>query len=212
MKKTGKEDVFSVFAEFHRLGIELLLIDNGQCYIELKRDDILPPPDWSDTPVASIPAENPRLQYAMIRFFQNLHAKDNYPDKEVFLQRLEAEMLGQIIEARFLLPMRLEREKPPEADVSGKLTLQDGDSLQFAHLLDEKGLKWLPAFTDWTEFCKMYDQTVWGGSIVSYDDLLILSNDMEGITINCKGVDLRLNGGSKQVIEEYRKAAERNTE
>lgn len=205
MKPIGGEDVLKTFGQLHIWGLPKVLVDNGQYHIELNRDDVLPPPDWTGTPEISIPVTNPGLQRAMIRFFQTLHAPTN--DQEARgreLNALEAEMLDEILQARFLLPMQLKESDPSPANEQGVKTLKQGTMLQFGVLSAEDGSAWLPAFTDWPEFEKVYDKTTWSSNIAAYDDLLAVSGNMDGIVLNCRGISLRIDANNRERIEAYR--------
>ena len=187
MKKISKEELMRTLAELHILGFSELLIDNGQYNFVLSRDDLLPPPDCSGTPEINIPITNPKLQHAIIRFFQAMHSKTYDEEKERFLQLLENRMLGEVIRAKYLLPMQL-REQEPSPEEQGVRTLKEGTTIQFAVLGAENDTAWLPVFTDWLEFEKAYDKNVWSSNVVTYDDLIALSENMSGIVINCKGL------------------------
>ncbi|ANS75321.1 hypothetical protein AWM70_12475 [Paenibacillus yonginensis] len=205
MKPIGGEEVLRTFGEFHILGLPKILVDNGQYHIELNRDDIMPPPDWTGTPEISVPVTNPGLQRAMIRFFQTLHAPTG--DQEVRgreLDVLEAEMLDEILQARYLLPMQLKESDPSPADEQGIKTLKEGTVIQFGVLSAEDGSAWLPAFTDWLEFEKVYDKTVWSSNIAAYDDLLAVSGNMDGIVLNCRGIPLPIDANNQERIEAFR--------
>lgn len=39
---------------------------------------------------------------------------------------------------------------------------------------------WLPVFTDWPEFEKGYNKTVWGANVSTYEDIVALSENMAG--------------------------------
>lgn len=197
--------MLKTFGQLHILGLTKILVDNGQYHIELNRDDVLPPPDWTGTPEISIPVTNPGLQRAMIRFFQTLHAPTG--DQEARgreLNALEAEMLDELLRAKFLLPMQLKESDPSPADEQGRKTLKQGAVIQFGVLSAEDGSAWLPAFTDWPEFEKVYDKTAWSSNIATYDDLLAVSGNMDGIVLNCRGLSLRIDANNRERIEAYR--------
>lgn len=205
MKPIGGEDVLRTFGQLHILGLPKVLVDNGQYHIELNRDEIVPPPDWTGTPEISIPVTNPGLQRAMIRFFQTLHAPTG--DQEARgreLNALEAEMLDEILQAKYLLPMQLKESDPSPADEQGMKTLKQGTVIQFGVLSAEDGSAWLPAFTDWPEFEKVYDKTTWSSNIAAYDDLLAVSGNMDGIVLNCRGLSLRVDANNRERIEVFR--------
>lgn len=205
MKKISHEEIMKTFAHLHRLGIKKIVMDNGEYNIEINRDDILPPPDWSDTKKISIPVENPELQHAMIQFFQMAHSKNNSQGREQTLHQLEDKMLDEVINAKYLIPMQLKEEEPSIPDEHGNSTLKKGTTMQFANLVsNDDDTQALPAFTDWTEFEKVYDKNIWSGNIATYDDLLAVSQKMNCIVINCKGIPLNINEKNKHMIEEYK--------
>ena len=205
IKKINGEEIIPTFAKLHMLGIKKIIVDNGEYCTEINRNDILPAPDWSNTPQINIPVTNPDLQHAMIRFFQLLYSKSNYEGKEQTLRGLENHMLDEVIRGKYLIPMQLKQEEPSIPSGEGIVNLKKDTIMQFASVAGEDDTIWLPTFTDWTEFEKVYDKNVLSGNVVTYDDLVTLSEKMEGIVINCKGISLRINEKNKKMIEEYKK-------
>ncbi|OKP99043.1 hypothetical protein A3849_07645 [Paenibacillus sp. P46E] len=63
----------------------------------------------------------------------------------------------------------------------------------------------MPVFTDWLEFEKGYDKTVWGGNIATYEDIVTLSENMSGAVINFRGIGFRLDDKNKRMIAEYKR-------
>ncbi|MDD7794409.1 SseB family protein [Clostridium sp. 'White wine YQ'] len=205
IRKLTGEDVLLAFARLHTIGIDRILIDNGEYNIEINRDGIVPPPDWTDVPEINIPVTNPMLQRSMIKFFQLLYSKQNFEGRNQVISALESEMINQVLNAKYLLPIKVIENTPSIADASGIKVLKEGTTIQIANIVDEKNIAWLPAFTDWIEFNKVYDENEWQSNITTYDDLLALSEKMQGIVINCKGVSLSINDINKKKIEEFRK-------
>lgn len=203
MKLIPREDISRTIAGLHILGIRNILIDNGQYTVELDRDEIVPPPDWTAAPQINIPVSNPQLQHAMLRFFQENYSRQQYEGKQRQLQMAEARMLDALVEAKFLVPMQLKEEAPALPDDQGVKTLKQGTVIQFAVLGAEGEESWLPVFTDWPEFEKAYDKTVWGGNVAGFEDILTISERMSGAVINFKGVGLRLDEKNKKMIAEY---------
>ena len=205
--KLDKDNLTAVFADLYRYGIENILIDNGQYFLHIKRGEILPSPNWSNIPDIQIPIMNPKLSFAMLQFFQNLYTQNTYPEKQQHLHVLEDKMLDEVLTAKYLMPMKLQEKEPSEPDKDGMKTLKGGSLIQVPNLVNHTdNTEWLPAFTDWEEFQKMYSKEDWSGNIATYDDLLTFSNKAEGIVINAGGVSLRINEKNKQMIEEYRKS------
>lgn len=211
--KLVKDNIIETFANLFRYGIEHLLIDNGQYVLQIKRGDILPPPDWSNITDIQIPVMNPNLSFAMLQFFQNIYTDNNYPGKQQNLHILENKMLEEVLTAKYLVPMKLQEKEPSKPDEEGMKTLTEGALIQFPNLVNQtNNTEWLPAFTDWEEFQKMYSKEEWSGNIASYDDLIALSNKSEGIVINPGGVSLKINEINKQLIEDFRKSKDTTKE
>ena len=204
MKKISGEEITKTLALLHLLGLPVILMDNGQYYIEVNRDELMPPMNWSGIPEIQIPVTNPELQHAMILFFQTLRSKQNTPDKREILQSLEDNMLDEIIKARYLIPMQLNEKNPSTSDEVGAITLKRGDRIYFALLEGNDNVSWLPAFTDWEEFGKMYSKEQWSSYIGSYEDLLALSKNMTGVIINPHGIGLKLDEANRANIEKFR--------
>lgn len=204
MKKLEREEIMKTLGEFHILGIRRIIMDNGQYMIELDRDELLPPPDFSDTPEISIPVTNPGLQHALISFFQTMSSGQSFEGKQQLLQHLEGRMLDEVIQAKYLLPMQLKEQSPSTPNEQGMTTLKEGTILHFAVLGGKEDSSWLPVFTDWLEFEKAYDKTVWSSNIVTYEDMIALSESMDGIVVNYRGIPLQIDDKNKQRIEAYK--------
>lgn len=202
VKEIKNENVMKIFVEFHRLGIKKIIVDYGEYYTEINRDELLEPIDFSNIPKKNIPILNPQLHHDIICFFQKLYSKNNYKDKEKDLHQLEDKMLEQIINAKYLVPMKVKGSYIQ--DEQGNIRLTNGGLMKFANLISGDSKSWIPAFTDLEEFKKEYDENIWSGNISTYDDLLILSEKIEGIVINCKGIPVTINGKNKKIIEKYK--------
>ncbi|MEI0736816.1 SseB family protein [Paenibacillus sp. JTLBN-2024] len=69
-------------------------------------------------------------------------------------------MLDEVLQAKYLLPMQLIEKEPAPSDEQGIKTIREGTEIRFGVLGAENDTTWLPAFTDWPEFEKVYDKTV----------------------------------------------------
>ncbi|WP_179085571.1 enhanced serine sensitivity protein SseB [Paenibacillus sp. FSL H7-0326] len=204
MKRVNKEDLMKMFGELHMLGLQKILVDNGQYHTLLDRDELLPPPDFGDTPEINIPVTNPDLQHAIIRFFQFIGTRRSGEGAKQLAKEFEAKMLYEVIRAKYLVPMQLEEKVPSTPDEQGRKTIKEGARIQFAVLGGEGDSKWLPVFTDWKEFEKAYDKKVWSSNIATYDDIVAISARMNGIVVNCRGIPIPIHEKNKQMIEAYR--------
>ncbi len=205
MKKIEREEILKTLGELHIWGLRRIIMDNGQYMIELDRDELLPPPDFSGTPEINIPVTNPGLQQALIAFFQMMSSGLQFEGKQRVLQVMEGRMLDEVIQAKYLLPMQLKEQSPSVPNEQGMTTLKEGTTIQFAVLGGEGDSSWLPVFTDWPEFEKAYDKTVWSSNVVTYDDIVALSDNMDGIVVNYRGIPLQIDDKNKQRIEEYKR-------
>lgn len=202
IKKLIDINVINEFGKLYYLGVKKVLIDNGQYNIEINRDDILPPPDYSNVPARKIPVMNQKLQFAMMNFFQYAYSGKNYKNKSEVISSLEANMLEEVLKAKFLLPIKLENDNI-SIDSNGANVLEKGSKVNFAVVKDKSGLIWLPAFTDWYEFDKAFDKSKLKSSVCSFDDILTISKNLSGVVINCNGLALKIDENNRKVIMEF---------
>lgn len=108
-------------------------------------------------------------------------------------------MIEQICKGKYLIPMKYEGKAEQNGD---KLVFQGDTKLLFAKITNEEDESYIPAFTDWLEFEKVYDKNEWHGAIMSILDAIDIGNG-DGVVINPYGENLLLNDNNmKQVKEE----------
>ena len=202
MKKLVDKDVINEFGKMHYIGIEKFLIDNGEYTIEMKRNEILPSCDYSNVPAKNITVINPKMQIAMIKFFQNAYSRKNYANKAEVMRNLEEKMLEEVINAKYLVPIKLENNDL-KIDSNGMNVVNKGNEVRFSIIKDKNGISWIPAFTDWYEFDKAFDKKNWKSSICNFQDILLLSENLEGAVINCSGLSLKIDDTNKDIIKEF---------
>lgn len=202
IKELINKNIINEFGKLHYLGIEKVIIDNGQYNIEINRNDILTPPDYSNVPARKIPVMNPKLQFAMINFFQYVYSRKDYKNKVEVIRGLESNMLEEVLKAKFLLPIKLENDNIG-IDGNGANVVEKGNKVNFTVIKDKNGLRWLPAFTDWYELDKVFDRGKLRSSICSFEDILTISENLEGIVINCNGLALRIDENNRKIIVEF---------
>lgn len=54
-----------------------------------------------------------------------------------------------------------------------------GTALQFALLQDSNGAQWMPVYTDWQSFQKIYNVKEWKGQKVSFDQLMKIAGERD---------------------------------
>lgn len=202
IKELINKNIINEFGKLHYLGIEKVIIDNGQYNIEINRNDILTPPDYSNVPARKIPVMNPKLQFAMINFFQYVYSRKDYKNKVEVIRGLESNMLEEVLKAKFLLPIKLGNDNIG-IDGNGANVVEKGNKVNFTVIKDKNGLRWLPAFTDWYELDKAFDRGKLRSSICSFEDILTISENLEGIVINCNGLALRIDENNRKIIVEF---------
>lgn len=193
----------SIFAYLYYLGMEQLMIDNGKYKVVVKRDEVLPPPDYSNVPNISVPIVNPVLRNAMIDFFGEARWLVNYPNRQENLKKREDRMIEEICKAKYLVPMRYEGDA--EKSGENQVTFKEGAKLTFAKITNTEQATYMPVFTDWIEFEKAYDKHIWNGMIVTIKDAITIGAG-DGVVINPYGENLTLNEKSiKEIETEYDK-------
>lgn len=190
-KETGLPENIDLFAYLYYLGMEKIIIDNGVYSLIIDRAEILPPPDWSHAEPITIPIINPDLSYAMLDFLGEARWEVNYPDREKNVTNKENVMLNEIKNARYLIPMQTNGEEEKTGEYS--VTFKQGAQLNFAMITNTDDKVFVPIFTDWIEFRKVYNQDEWNGCIFSIKDAIAIGENNEGIAINPYGENVILN-------------------
>ena len=138
----------------------------------------------------------------MIKFFQNAYSRKNYANKAEVMRNLEEKMLEEVINAKYLVPIKLENNDL-KIDSNGMNVVNKGNEVRFSIIKDKNGISWIPAFTDWYEFDKAFDKKNWKSSICNFQDILLLSENLEGAVINCSGLSLKIDDTNKDIIKEF---------
>ena len=98
------------------------------------------------------------------------------------MRNLEEKMLEEVINAKYLVPIKLENN-----DLK----------------IDSNGMNIVNKGTDWYEFDKAFDKKSWKSSICNFQDILLLSENLEGAVINCSGLLLKIDDTNKDIIKEF---------
>ena len=118
------------------------------------------------------------------------------------MRNLEEKMLEEVINAKYLVPIKLENNDL-KIDSNGMNIVNKGNEVRFSIIKDKNGISWIPAFTDWYEFNKAFDKSKLKSSICSFEDILTISKNLEGIVINCNGLALKIDENNRKVIMEF---------
>ena len=226
LRKIENKMILPMFASLYYLGISRVLLDNGTHPMMLNRTDIQEDPAPAENGNTVQDFQNGHLQLAMIQFFQFMQVngaiarygaseeaseeekkaiQEALPKNQQVARILETNMLAQLVEAKFLIPMvTLQDGKPvpPGQPVQG-----EGVSRKIANLVDSNQVAWLPVFTDWPEFMKVYKPTEWGAMVMNYDGLSKMASEsgIKKIVFNPRGCALRADEKLLENMEEFRK-------
>lgn len=187
LKEIKKDELMSTYGNLYILGIDKILVDNSEYSTEINREFLIKNPEFNGSDPRDIAGLNPKLQHNMIRFFQLLKWEFQFEGKKNALRSFENNMIKELISSKFLVPVMNSNEK----------------EIEFATLVNQNNTVWLPAFTDWFEFEKMYDKNTVPAKVLSFNDLMEVSKSLEGTVVNCCGIDLRINDKTKKNIDNY---------
>ncbi|MBS6500160.1 MAG: SseB family protein [Clostridium sp.] len=211
-----KKDYKSLVECLYVLGIENLLINEGQYKDTISVESIFGPQNFTELPEKDIPLTNPYLQLNLILFTQYLedYNKDTDRDKKI-LDALYKRILNSIYDSKFLMPVILNSEDSDCASFNrtsfDEIILKKDTQFILGTLTNENtNTSWIAVFTDWIEFRKKYgNNDDWKGNIVTIEDLIELSAKMDGIVINCDGTAFTV---GKDVMEVFKKTKEKEKE
>ena len=165
---------------------------------------MLPPPDFSELSKAQIPVVNPALILAMARHRQILFEEKKDEQWKRAEQFLCDHMLKEVVRGEFLCPVKVVEDPKEEKDADGK----KGTALQFALLQDSNGAQWMPVYTDWQSFQKIYNVKEWKGQKVSFDQLMKIAGERDFV-INPGSMELRVEENRKKIMIGYFKRYKR---
>ena len=165
---------------------------------------MLPPPDFSELSKAQIPVVNPALILAMARHRQILFEEKKDEQWKRAEHFLCDRMLKEVVRGEFLCPVKVVEDPKEEKDADGK----KGTALQFALLQDSNGAQWMPVYTDWQSFQKIYNVKEWKGQKVSFDQLMKIAGERDFV-INPGSMELRVEENRKKIIIGYFKRYKR---
>lgn len=195
--KSGLPDGLGLFAWFYYLGAENIVIDNGQYKVAVNRNDILSKPDYSKATYVETPVENPKLRFAINRCLSEARWPVEYEEREkVFAEKNET-MVEGILKAKFLVAMKIDGDTEKK-DRNVEVIKKDSN-IMIPQITNKQGENFQAAFTDWTEFGKVYDKTKWSGLIVDANEVFMFAKD-NGIVINPLGENLIISGAVKDEI------------
>lgn len=207
MQEIAKSKRKLFWADCHWWGMEHIVLDVGVFSTKLERDLLLPPPDFSGLSQQEIPVTNPKLMFAMIRHRQLLYEEkrdEQWKQAEAYMCD---RMLKEMVKAKFLCPVQLDSEHTQQSEEEIG-NAEQGMGLRVALLTDAAGMKWMPVFTDWKAFRRVYDDKEWKGRMASYHDVVAIAGE-NGFVVNPGAMETRVEENRKKVLMDYASRYER---
>ena len=167
--------------------MENFILDNGAYSMQIKREEILPPPDWSGLEPINVPVTNPSLRFAVNTYLAEARWGVDYAEREDNLKNKENQMISELRKGKFLIPI-----KSTDVEKTGKneSILNNGRTINFALITNSQEKAFVPLFTDWLEFEKSYSKDEWNGMIITIKDAFSMAKNNEGMVINPFGENL----------------------
>ena len=170
--KIKKEKFLNFYVGLYLLGVNAVVLDDGEQQVSIQLPDLVTRPDYSKLPEGHIVVENPQLQLTAIYFMQELRK----PEKTKTMQELKAmeeEMMVNVQRGKYLVP------------------LQDKNKIPFMKY--ENGDTYQPIFTDAGEFSKFNKDNAFQAVAMPFENLKkIVLEQAKGIVINPQGFHLVL--------------------
>ena len=176
-----KDSRLSMLSDYHRSGIESVLIDNGKAHILVPLGDLINVPDFSKMPENQRPVINPTFVCSANRFFQCIENKTVTPDKEI-------NFLSDAYNARYIIP------------IEGKL---ENNKVNIPSIGRNDGEKVIPFFTDINEYRKLDPDSKFNPLPVTFAHIENLCSEGETVVINPFGFNFTI---TKKTCEAVHKA------
>ena len=143
---------------------------NGACGVQLiyreisiVADMLVKKPDYSGVPEIQIPVTNPDLERWLLLIGQL--DKATTPEEEKLHGILYSHLFRELAAAKFIVPMKLDRE-PGKTDDPGMVTLKQDTKMSLATQQGKYDRDALRMYTDWKRFRRVYkEEDGWNGLI-----------------------------------------------
>ena len=185
------------FSDLFRCGIENIILDNGQQFIQISLFDIIERPDFSSLPKAEQPVMNPSLMVNANMFFQTFRSGTS-------TKNTRTKMLRSLYQAKYLMPVIIDRNTPLDGLENSFLKAirsADGTAITIPALKLENDDTLIPFFTDWTEFSRFDRDRQCAGNIVSFKDIEYLCSQGEKIAVNPFGFNMIIDNNALNLIK-----------
>ena len=186
-----KNDRLAMLADYHRSGIEGILVDNGQAHIMIELTELINTPDFSEIPENERPVMNPSLVCSGNRLFQCVENHTITPDKELNL-------LVDTFKSKYLIPVQGGIDN--ETNTVTIPALERGD-----------GKKVVPFFSDLSELRKFDETGKYKIATAQFAQIEEFCNNGETVVINPFGFNFTLTKDTCEAIQNAAKTVPHNT-
>ncbi len=194
IKKLEGNEIISELYELNRLGIEKLVVDNGHFSTVVYRSDLLREEELPEQPEN----QNPSLLFSLLTMNELAYASNG---KNENIKNMIEEINKNISDSQFLVPVKMDKHLPD----GEKLCVTDMSSVQIAVISNSQSKdSFIPAFTDWKEFIKMYSKDEWNAVIMTYEVLKDAASSFNGFIINPSGIMYVVNKDTQKAIDELK--------
>ena len=190
VKTMDTEDFVLFCANLYRIGVSLIILDNGEVNIQFKKTDFIPDQEPSEKQEDNKPVINPELQYYLLNYCQLYDQSQRRKVDPRFIKVTEAKICQIIKSAKFLVPVIVD----PAALDKDAATLPKGTNIRFPVLTQENLGNYVPLYTDINEYNSgTLDIGKFVTAVYPYEVLKNMNiNNITGFVINPFGVNMTL--------------------
>lgn len=170
------------FSDLYRSGFEAVTIDKGEDFLVISLLSIIEKENSEEAVM------NPPLVRAANQFYQELARKQAFKAMQDLLSR-------EIFKASFLVPVA------GASEGEGRHLTERTAKQTYAVLSTQNGKKYLPVFTDWSEFAKYDKKKSCDAVLAGFGELKKLLRKVDGIALNPFGFNLILDGKKLENIQ-----------
>ena len=174
IKKLAGDEIMKEMFELCRIGIESLIVDNGQRSVIIYRKDILGEnePDRQEIFMC------PELMHEIIAAGELMYASGgNHPS----IPELNQKIKDMVIKSEFLVPVKLDKHIPD----GEKIRIDEATPAEFALVSPFRpDQSFISVFTDWTEFQKLYSKDEWNAAFLGFDAIREAAKKANGFIID----------------------------
>ncbi|MBR1670701.1 MAG: SseB family protein [Butyrivibrio sp.] len=173
------------FDFLYYIGVENLIVDNGGYRARFKRSEITAAPgEWNNDKKPDMPI-NPKLNFAMIDFFEEMRWPVKYEKRDEVLKAKERRMLTLIGGSRFIVP--IQHDGPAEVMEDGRIKLTKDSRIKFLVMKTGDNKEFIPVFTDGFSLAGFGKGKEFGVGVFGFEDLVRFVQDKDGVMINPSG-------------------------